>query len=64
MPVLYLHPCVQPTPELVKHVSARVERRGAEWAWNLIAKSGGRDAWPPRIVRLVEHQARAEQEDV
>ncbi len=64
MPVMYFHPCQNPTPELVKHVATRVERRGAEWAWNLINRTGGRDAWPPRIVRLVEQQALAEQEDV
>ncbi len=64
MPVMYVHPCQQPTPELVKHVTTYLAKRDSAWAWNLINRTGGRDAWPPRVVALVEQQAQAEQEDV
>ncbi len=60
MPILHFHPCPQPTPELVKHVATRVQRQGSQWAWNLIAKSGGRDTWPPAVIALVEAQQREE----
>ncbi len=64
MPIPYVHHCQQPTPEAVKHLQVKLKTRGAQWAVEYMARTGGRDAWPPRVVHLVEQQAQAEQEDV
>ncbi len=62
MPILYVHPCQQPTAEAVKHLQSKLKTRGAAWAVEYMARTGGRDAWPPRVVQLVQQQAQAESE--